>query len=310
MFDEDVVIIGGGPAGLSAGTILADAGLKTLVLEKEDLGGYLKKVERFNGHPDYPEGVAGPELAERLIARAEQSGLRMEFGEVVEIESYTSCRSVTCADGKNYTTTAVILAGGRQARKINIPGEVDFLNKGVIHCVLCDAGLYNGKTVAVCGGGNTGVSDALHLARYADRVIVIEQQSALTAMDKLTALAAANGKLEFLYGTTVSKITGSQVVESIQVRKLSTGETSNIGVDGVVIDVGYSPDTRYLDGILPLDAMGRIIVNEEYLDTEIEGVFAIGDIRSETSLNLMGAIRDAEKTAAAILDIFMKELKR
>jgi len=303
MFDQDVVIIGGGPAGLAAGTLLSNRGLRVLLLEKENFGGYLKKVERFNGHPDYPAGVSGPELAEKLIEQAAAGGLQMIYGVAVEIESYASCKSVTCADGKNYTASAVIIAGGRQPKKLGVPGEAEYLNRGVIHCVLCDAGLYHGMTVAICGGGNTGVSDALLMARHAARVIVIERSNALSAIDKLRELAAGNPKLECLYGSTIERIMGDQAVEAIEVKNLADGEIATVPVDGVVIDVGYIPDTAYLEGVIPLDASARVAVNESNLQSKVDRVFAAGDIRSNTSWNLIGAIRDGEKAASAIMEL-------
>ena len=307
MFDRDVVIVGGGPAGLTAGTLLAGTGHRVLLLEKEDFGGYLKKVERFNGHPDYTDGVSGPEFAEKLIAAANASGLEMEFGHVTEIESYSSCLSVTCADGRNYTSSAVIIAGGRQAKKLNVPGEAEFLNKGVIHCVLCDAALYAGKTVAICGGGNTGVSEALLLARYASRVMIIEQTSSLTALEKLQETAASNPKLDCRYTSTIEKISGDKVVESIEMKHLASGKSENIPVEGVVIAVGYVPDTEYLAGTVPLDDAARVQVPKDSLQTEIKGIFAIGDIRTNTSLNLIGAVKDGEQAGAAVSDFLESE---
>jgi len=302
MFDQDVVIIGGGPAGLTAGTLLADGGYRVLLLEKEDFGGYLKKVERFHGHPDYPQGLSGPEYAEQLITRALRSGLVMEFGEVVDIESYSGCESVTCADGKHYTTVTVIIAGGRQPKKLKVPGEADYLNKGVVHCVLCDAALYSDKTVAVCGGGNAGLSEALLMARYAARVIIIEMESALTAMDGLIAQAQANEKLEFMFDTTIRKISGKQVVEDIEIENLKSGAITVLPVDGVIIDIGFLPDTAYLEGVVNLDDAARVLVGGRgaQLQTDNAAIFAAGDIRTGTQQHLVDAIRDGELAAAGI----------
>lgn len=307
MFDQDVVIIGGGPAGLTAGTILANGGQRVLLLEKEAFGGYLKKVERFHGHPDHPDGVSGPELAEQLINQAESAGVRMMYGEAAEIESYSSCQSVICADGKNHTASAVIIAGGRQPKQLGVPGETELLNRGVIHCVLCDFGLYHDKAVAICGGGDTGLSEALLLARHAAQVIVIEQGETLSAKDALQKQAEANPKLEFMYQSTIERITGGQVVEAVEVKNLTSNAVTTIPVDGVVIDVGFVPDTAYLDGIIELDEDGRVLVNGDNLQSDVDGVFAIGDIRSNTSWNLIGAIRDGEQAAAAVLDFLQAQ---
>ena len=304
MFDQDVVIIGGGPAGLCAGASLAGAGYRTLLLEKEDFGGYLKKVERFHGLADYPDGVSGPEYAEQLIARAVDNGVKMEFGEVVEIETYSSCESVTCMDGKNYTAAAVIIAGGRCARPLQVPGEAEFLNRGVIHCVLCDAALYSGRAVAVCGGGDAGVSEALLLARHGARVTIIERESALTAMDALKQQALDNKQLQFIYHSTVTRINGTGVVQSVDIADLKSGASASLNVDGVVIDVGFRPDSDYLQGVVKLDAEGRVVSSiAAKLQTQHAGLFAAGDIRSGTPLNLAGAISDAELAAAGVREL-------
>jgi thioredoxin reductase (NADPH) len=300
MFDKDIIIVGSGPAGLSAAIPLAQQQYRVLVLEKEDYGGLLKKVEWCYGHPDYPQGIAGPELAELLITRAETAGVQLEFGEVDEIEAFSGCRSVSCVNGKSYTASAVILAGGRKPEKLGIPGEQEFLNKGVIHCVLCDAGLYRDATIAVCGGGDAGVIEALTMARHASRVIIIEQQSGLTARELLQDKARASSKIEYMFNTVPLRINGDQVVRSLTVSKAGSDEQTTLELDGVIVDVGITPETAWLDGIVDLDGDDTIPV-DEHMEIEIEQVFAAGDIRTGSALNLRSAIADGETAAQAVI---------
>jgi len=300
MFDKDIIIVGGGPAGLTAGIHLCKAKYRVLLLEKEDIGGLLKKVECFHGHPDYPNGIAGPELAEKMIAEAQAQGLHMAYGKVEDIESFSTCNSVTCADGKNYTCSVVVMASGRAPKKLEIPGEEAFRGKGVIDCVLCDAALYSGSTVAVCGGGDAALIEALTMTRHADRVIIIEQGRELTALTKIQEKAQANPKIEFLHQSRVETIIGTKNVEAVKIRNQHSNAESDLLVDGVIVDIGVAPDTDYLDEIIELDAGdGSIPVNDS-METSTTNIFAVGDIRTHSAMDLRNAIKDGE-TAAQII---------
>ena len=173
--------LGAGPAGLSAGTHLSQAKYRVLLLDRESFGGQIMNVEWIEDFPGSAAPVSGAMLASGMVNEAEQCGVHMEPGEVVEIESYSGCKSVRCADGRAYTSSVVIVAGGLRPRKLGVPGEDRFQGKGMIHCTLCDAGLYAGQAVAVCGGGHAGIIEALYLANHASKVHVIEAQPGLSA---------------------------------------------------------------------------------------------------------------------------------
>lgn len=302
-YDQDVIVIGGGPAGLTAATELAARQFRALVLEQEDFGGQLKKAAWFRGHPDYPRGVAGPELAERLLAAAQQAGVRLEYGEVESIEAFSSAYSVTCVNGSNFLAPNIILAGGRLRLPLGIPGENEFLNRGVIHCVLCDAGLYAGQTVAVCGGGDAGLSEALTLAQAGARVIVIEQTAALMAGTGLQSEARAERNIEFLFNTVPERINGKQVVESLTVCNIISGARSELALAGIVIAVGTTPHTAWLDELVRLDDNGAAIVDER-MATSNAMIFAVGDIRGNSDLNLAGALRDGAAVSGALQELW------
>jgi len=306
--DYDAIIVGAGPAGLSAGTYLAQARYRVLLLDKESFGGQIMNVEWIEDSPGLAAPVSGAVLASGMVNAAEQCGVHMELGEVVEIESYSGCKSVRCADGRAYTSSLVILAGGLRARKLGVPGQDRFDGKGMIHCTLCDAGLYAGQEVAVCGGGNAGIIEALYFANHASKVHVIEAQPGLTASAALQARAYANPRLEFRCGATVVEIVGDEFVTGIQVQNAATGRKELLNVSGVLARVGFDPASGYLEGLLSLDDRGGIVVNH-HAETDVSGIMAAGDIRSESPRKVAAAVRDGE-TAAMSAQRFLQSLKQ
>jgi len=294
--EYDVIVIGGGPAGLSASIELAQAKYRVLLLEKESFGGTIINVEWINGYPHPGEKVAGAMVASEMVKQAEQSGVEMELAEVVEIEPYSGCISVVCADGKAYTSSVVIHAGGLHARKLDVPGEEKFQGKGMIHCAMCDAGLYRDQVVAVCGGGDAGLIEAMYLARFASKVFVIEAEAQLAAKPVLQARALADAKLEIHYGEKPVEIIGNQGVTGLVVESAATGNRQTLDVYGVLVHVGYAPTTAYLEGVLALDDSGRIAVNEQFA-TDVPGAFAAGDIRSGSPRQVAAAVADGKAAA-------------
>jgi thioredoxin reductase (NADPH) len=294
--DYDAIVIGGGPAGLSAGTELAQAKYRVLLLEKESFGGPIINVEWINGYPHPGEKVAGAMVASEMVKQAEQSGVEMELAEVVEIEPYSGCISVGCADGKAYTSSVVIQAGGLHSRKLEVPGEEIFQGKGMIHCAMCDAGLYRDQVVAVCGGGDAGLIEAMYLARFASKVFVIEAEAQLAAKPVLQARALANAKLEIRHGEKPVEIIGNQGVTGLVIESAATGKRETLDVYGVLVHVGYVPTTAYVEGVLALDDSGRIAVNEQFA-TDVPGAFAAGDIRSGSPRQVAAAVADGKAAA-------------
>ena len=303
--DYDAIVIGGGPAGLSAGIELAQAKYRVLLLEKESFGGPIINVEWIHGYPRPGEKTAGAMVASELVKQAQQSGVEMELAEVMEIEPYSACISIRCADGKTYTSSVLIAAGGLVSRKLDVPGEDAFQGKGMIHCAMCDAGLYRNQVVAVCGGGDAGLSEAMYLARFASKVLVIEVQPQLAAIAVLQERALADPKLEIRYGERPVEIIGNQGVSGLVVENTETGKRDTLDAYGVLVHVGYKPATDYLDGVLALDDSGHIAVNEAFA-TDVPGAFAAGDIRSGSPRSVAAAVADgkaAAKSAQRFLEI-------
>jgi len=296
MTQYDAVIIGSGPAGLTAGLYLCRANHSTVVLEHDDFGGPMKNWELIENYPGYAEGVAGVHLASEMIAQTTRYGLKLEQAEVVGIELYRNSRWVVCADGKGYTATVVIIAGGSRHKKLGVPGEDELQGKGVFGCAFCDGDHFVDRVVAVCGGGDAGITEALYMTRLASRVILFEALPTLTATAVLQERAAANHKLELRCGTRVEAIIGDNHVEAIDIVEEKSGLRETVKVDGVLVDIGLDPNTDYLQGTVPLDSQGQVIVNDR-METEVQYILAAGDIRSGSPRQIVTAVGDGATAA-------------
>jgi thioredoxin reductase (NADPH) len=291
MFDWDVVIIGGGPAGLTAGLYLSRANRRTLLLDKDSFGGYIRNVELIENYPGFSNGIPGAQLASEMVNQAAKYGLRMKIAEVTGIELFSDCKWVGCASGQGYTTNIVIIAGGSRHKKLGVPGEESLQGKGVFSCAFCDGGQFADRVVVVCGGGDAGVTEALYMTKIASKVILIEAESKLTATAVLQERVFAHPKMEILCGMKVKAIVGDDKVEAIELEDVAGEKKERIKVEGVLVHIGQDPNTGYLEGIVPLDSQGQIIVNEK-METEIPYIFAAGDIRSGSPRQVVTAVGD------------------
>jgi len=292
----EVVIIGGGPAGLAAGIYTARAKLDSLLIEKRAVGGQIANAERVDNYPGFPEGISGSKLGELMHQQATKYGLKTLIAEVTGLEPQGKQKVVKTTEG-DFGAKAVIIAGGSNRQKLGIPGEEKFTGKGVSYCAVCDAFFFQDKPVAVVGGGNAAITEALHLARFASKVTVIHRRDRLRATLTLQEKAFAEPKIKFLWDTVVEEIEGGNFVERMRLRQVKTDEKSTLEVAGIFVSVGLKPDTGYLKGVLPLDEAGYIITNDS-LETEIPGVFAAGDIRYNSPRQAITAAGDG--AAAAI----------
>ena len=298
--DYEVIIIGGGPAGLSAAAELARAKRRVLLIERESFGGQVGNLEWMENYPIPGERIEGPRLANMLVEAA--AGVKMELGEVIEIESYSGCRSVTCADGKAYTAPVVIIAGGIKPRPLGIPGEEQYQGKGMIHCAFCDGGLYANKAVAVCGGGNAGIMEALYLSKFASTVHLIEVEECLSARPDLQECARANAKLDIRLGCKPLAIVGQEFVAGIELEPAGGGLKESLRVHGVLVHAGFDPASSYLEGVVDLDDSGFIVADDTGA-TDAEGIWAAGDIRRASPRSAAGAVRDGILAASSALKI-------
>ena len=299
-----VIIIGGGPAGLTAGLYTSRAKLNSLLIEKGIIGGKITEAERVDNYPGFPEGISGLELTELMHQQATKYGLKTIIAEVTAIELQGEQKVVKTSED-NFTAKAVIIAGGSQRQKLGVPGEKEFTGKGVSYCATCDAPFFTEQPIAVVGGGNVAIYEALHLAKFASKVTVIHRRDQLRATPVVQEKAFSEPKIEFLWNTMVDEIEGKEVVERLKLHQVITGQKSALDIAGVFISVGLKPDTDYLKGVLPLDDQDYIITNEN-METEIPGIFAAGDIRRNSIRQTIAAAGDGA-TAASYAQKFIGE---
>ena len=298
----DVVIIGGGPAGLTAGLYASRAKLNSLLIERGLVGGQIANTERVENYPGFPEGISGFELGQLMHQQAAKYGLNTLLAEVIGIELQNKQKVVTTTEG-DVITKVVIIAGGSERQKLGIPGEEKFIGKGVSYCATCDAAFFREQPVAVAGGGDAAITEALHLAKFASKVTVIHRRNQLRASLILQEKAFSQPKIAFLWNSIVEKIEGGDLVKRIRLRQVKSGEESALEVAGIFISIGLKPNTNYLKGILPLDITGHIITDEK-METKIPGIFAAGDIRHNSARQVITAAGDGA-TAAIYAEKFI-----
>jgi thioredoxin reductase (NADPH) len=297
MPDWDAVIIGGGPAGLTAGLYLSRGNRRTLLIEKASVGGYIMNVAYIENYPGYSEGIVGSQLGMEMKDQATKYGLRIERADVMAVQDTSGSKRIICTNGTTYTTRVIILAGGSVPKNLGVPGEEEFQGNGVIHCAFCDGGQFAGKTIAVCGGGDAGVTEALYMANISSKVILIEAMPTLTATAVLQERLKDNPKIEILCGVKVQSILGDDKIEGIEIDS-ADGKKETLKVDGVLVHVGLDPNTEYLEGVVPLDEQRQVVINE-WMETEIPGIFAAGDIRSGSPRQVSTAVGDGAAAAMA-----------
>ena len=300
----DVVIIGGGPAGLTAGLYASRARLNSLLIEKGLVGGQVANAERVENYPGFPEGISGLELGQLMHQQATKFGLKVLLAEATGIELQEGQKVIRTTEG-DFIAKAVIIAGGSERQKLGVPGEEEFTGKGVSYCATCDAAFFREQPVAVVGGGDAAITEALHLAKFASRVTVIHRRGQLRASRILQEEAFSQPKIEFRWNSVVEKIEGGDSVKRVRLREVKTGEESALEVAGIFVSVGLKPNTDYLKGILPLDATGLIITNER-METKIPGIFAAGDIRYNSARQAITAAGDGA-TAAIYAEKFISK---
>jgi thioredoxin reductase (NADPH) len=302
--EYDVVIIGGGPAGLAAGLYSARDRLSSLLIERGLIGGMITEAELVDNYPGFPQGISGIELTKLMHEQATKYGLETIYTEVTSLKIEERGKVVNTTQG-DFFARAVIIAGGSERMKLGVPGEKEFTGRGVSYCATCDAPFFSQRPVAVVGGGNAAIYEALHLAKFASKVTVIHRRHQLRASRILQEKAFSEPKIEFLWDTIVEKIEGGDLVERISLHQVITGEKSALEIAGIFISIGFKPNTDCLKGILPLDAAGHVITNEK-METEIPGIFAAGDVRSNSGRQAITAAGDGA-TAAIYAERFITE---
>jgi thioredoxin reductase (NADPH) len=293
---HDLIIVGGGPAGLTAALYAARSGLLTLLLERNVPGGQAATAGSIENYPGFPEGIPGMELASRLEDQARRCGAAIEPADVDRLELASPVK-IAGAGEREWRSRTVILAMGARPRKLEIPGEKEFTGAGVSYCATCDGALYRGMKVAVVGGGDSAVDEALHLTRFAAEVTIIHRRGELRAVKALQDRAMVNPKIRFAWDTGVTRIMGDDVVRRVVLRDLKGGATRELEVDGVFVYIGHDPDTALVRGQLELDDRGYVVAGEDTM-TSIAGVFAAGDLRAKGLRQVVTAAADGAVAAA------------
>lgn len=286
----DVVVLGGGPAGYTAALYAARAGLTSIVLEKMMPGGQVAITSTVDNYPGFDEGIDGFTLGDKMKRGAERFGVASMMVEAKAVQLTGDVKSVETAQGTIQGKTMVI-ATGASHRKLGLPREEKLTGRGVSYCATCDGMFYRNKTVAIVGGGNTAVEDALHLARLCRQVVLIHRRDTLRA-SKVYHDAILNApNVSFHWDSVVEDILGEDKVTAVQVKNLKTGDVTDLPVDGIFVAIGRTPETRFLQGQLTLDDAGYIIADET-TRTNIAGVYAVGDVRIKAVRQIVTAVAD------------------
>ncbi|MFC2027866.1 thioredoxin-disulfide reductase [Chloroflexota bacterium] len=297
MNNYQVIIIGGGPAGLTAGIYATRAGLNTLLVEKMVPGGQITTSEWVENYPGFPQGISGFDLGQLMEDQARKYGLEIRMAEVTGMD-ISEGRKILKTSEDDYSASAVIIAAGSEHAKLGIPGEEELVGKGISYCATCDGPFFRDREVAVIGGGDVAIADALFLSRFSSKVSVIHRRDQLRASKILQDRAFENGKIEFIWDTVIDAIEGDDTVKALQLRNVKTEDKSNLQVGGVFMAVGNKPNTEYLTGFLKLAPNGTIPVNIQ-METEIPGVYAAGDIREGSIRQVVAAAGDGAIAAMA-----------
>ncbi len=295
-WDFDLIIVGGGPGGLTAGIYAGRARLKTLLVEKLIPGGQVMTTELVENYPGFPEGVSGVDLSDRMRKQAERFGLELLSGEALDL--LPGPPHTLILEDRKLTAGAVIIASGSHYRRLGAPGEAEFTGKGVSYCATCDGALYRGHTIAVVGGGDTALTDALFLTRFAEKIHLIHRRDALRGEKVLQERIFAQEKIQIHWHTVVEEIKGADSVEAIRLKQVKTGEINTLPVTGVFVFVGVEPNTGSLKNRLPLDEWG-FIRTDEHIATSLPGIFATGDVRQKLLRQIATAVGDGAIAAFA-----------
>ena len=291
----DMIIIGGGPGGCTAALYAARAGLSVLLIEKLSAGGQMALTEQIDNYPGFPEGVDGFSLGERMQQQAERFGAKFELAEVERLDLAADPKVVVSSEG-TFLARTVVLSTGAKARELGVAGESALVGRGVAYCAACDGMFFRGKTVAVVGGGNSAAADALLLSRVAKKVYLIHRRDTLRATKVYHEPLMKAENVEFCWNSTVAELLQDGGLTGLRLRDNKTGEVRELALDGLFVSVGRMPETALAAGQIELDPQGYVVAGED-TRTNLDGVYAVGDVRTKALRQVVTAVADG---AAAV----------
>ena len=286
----DIIIIGGGPAGLTAGLYASRARMKTLLIEKMGCGGNAALTDWIENYPSMPDGISGFDLAQKMEQQTRKFGTEIVYEKFIEVKNNGAYKIVKTTE-KEYNAIAVIIATGAEYKSLGVPGEDSFRGKGVSYCATCDGAFFKEKDVVVVGGGNSAFQEAIFLTRFAKTVTIVHRRDTFRASPVLQERAKADPKIRFVVNSIVERIEGNGKVERIILKDSITDQVSVIHADGIFVFVGFAPATEFIKGIIDLDDIGNIITDVA-MNTSTNGIFACGDARKKTLRQVVTAAGD------------------
>jgi thioredoxin reductase (NADPH) len=304
MEEIEVAIIGGGPTGLTAGIYASRALRRTVVWEQLMVGGQIAQTGLIENYPGFPDGIEGYDLTMTMHAQAEKFGVETKYESVSTLRREGS-HYIIKADSGSYRAKAVIVTAGAEYNKLEVPGETELRGRGVSYCATCDAAFFKNQTVAVVGGGDAALDEALFTTRYASKVHVIHRRDSFRASKILQQRAVAEPKIEVLWDSVVERVNGDEAVSSVTLKNVKTEQTSQLDVSAVFVFIGQTPNSGLLAGLVPLDRGGHAYVNL-WMETELPGLYAAGDVRVEAARQIVAAAGDGA-TAAIRADQYITE---
>ncbi len=293
----DVLIIGGGGAGLTAALYTSRAKLSTLLLEKLTPGGQIALTDVVENYPGFPEGITGPEISQRMEEQAKRYGTRVEYDEVNGIEKKNNHFKIKTG-GTTYQSKTVIVASGASYRNLNVPREKELTGRGVSYCATCDGAFFKDKEIIVVGGGDSALQEGIFLTRFVTKLTLIHRRDKLRASPLLQERAFQNPKFKFEWDTVVTEILGQKKVEAVKLKNLKTNQARDFKTDGVFVFIGHDPNTAFLKGVIDLDEKGYAKSGDN-LQTKVPGLFVAGEVRSGAVKQLVACCGEGCEAALA-----------